>query len=1024
MKAHRLLSTLLLITSSGLFAACGGGGGGGYSVDLQAIGGLGATQGTYEFQVAGATETSTLTYELDGGAEQPVQNRFIQITNLQDGRHELRVLAREGTQFAEDRARWIVDNDPPAPPPVGSLDIRSINPSSAEMIVSWEAPDDGTTLTYKLHYDQGAKKKITELGGTFAPEGSSPLTITQKPVDRRYSVKLTGLVPGTWYSVALEATDGNARTTGGPVSINHSDIEDAGATYKEHSQHDQMRNGSGTTLGDSQHLADFNGNGDLDLVMVSGKQNSSGRTQVSTWTKSKRTSPTYSLRYSSSLNINNLYGTTCHDINGDGRMDLIGYSTRSSTLSTNPYLVIALGKPNYGFTYSYIGPPTASGYTTRFHYPVAGQFDGDGLADVATWVSYAKSGSPTRYEFRVYYGNGSTTSSPITSGNSKAWFDQDQGRDLLAFDLDGDGIDEIVHTPYDSTVNRYLPEVLKFSMERKGPERQRSKDGTPNVLYKNNAVAVDRDGDGDLDLLMEEYDSVTKMWSIQQWTSDSKSGLWRGGQVLALRQTVRSMLLANQDKDGIPDLILHYGTVFNNLDTIAVHHGLRDPKSGKATGGFGPEDLLSVSAVGHSPANKIVAGDMTNNGYLDFVSLHYKASARNYYFAIWESRPRSPMSSYGTVAFGGAVETQGRSGQLAAVTLRGGAHPDLVLGHGAHDVRLLPTRQRDFRRTGAFDPETKLDLASALPTGMEIESCQWADANGDGLDDLYYASKNGELGLLLATRTGTNLWYSNQILMTLSPGLRIAVDRFTADPRPDFLVLQSSGSAQVFALGFDGSRWELSPGQVTNFSSAPDLFVVADFDADGFADIAGQTHNGNSHTLESLFTFVASGSKVHEFAKASDRRLSTPLTSLDTGHFRYQSQLDVLATTTAGDVYTYSLAATSSGPGWFFGYSRRIFSGSTLGGLPLLVQAVEFTNDGYSDVAIVPKKGNAVWLYRNNPDVYSAGSSFTRSQILTVPRIPTKVMSMHLNDDRFIDLVMGSDDTGGFAFFLGNGSLR
>jgi hypothetical protein len=37
---------------------------------------------------------------------------------------------------------------------------------------------------------------------------------------------------------------------------------------------------------------------------------------------------------------------------------------------------------------------------------------------------------------------------------------------------------------------------------------------------------------------------------------------------------------------------------------------------------------------------------------------------------------------------------------------------------------------------------------------------------------------------------------------------------------------------------------------------------------------------------------------------------------------------------------------------------------------------------------------------------------------------PIRMKSRHLNDDHFIDLVMGNKDMGGFAFFLGNGRLR
>lgn len=1028
MNARKLLSIITLGVSC-LAASCGGGGGGGesYSVQLNPVGGLGATQPSYQFQVAGATDTSVLTYELDGASEQPVQNRLITVQNLEDGRHALRVIARNGTQYAEDWSRWIVDNNPPSPPTIGSIRISRQNANAAEVVVSWEAPDDGTTMSYKLYYNSRLRTAVSQLTGTFAKEGKSPLTIRQQPADRRYQVTLTGFRPDEWYSFALEATDGKQRTTKGPVFVNHSDRQDSGATYSQHSQHQKLRYGAGYTRYDCLEFGDFNGNGDVELLTSTYKRSKTTYCDLSIFRRTSPSSTTLTRAWTSRLPVNSLYGTSVQDLNGDGRMDLLAWSGVYTTSNLKPYIVLGFGRSGSGFSMQYLAPPVKAGYTAQIWYPVAGQFDGDGITDIAAWAYYSKSGSPSIRELVIYYGSGTVSRPGFAAKNAKVWLTSKDSPRLLAADLDGDGRDELIRTAWDSTKQVYVPTVVSFTADRSAMQVQSSAQSSPNAFDPRHTVMLDRDGDGDLDILSRVYESSSRTYRLQEWIRGPKNRLTMGARSIPLRSSSSTIRLARQDRDSIPDLLIHYPYAIKNLDTIAVHKGLVDSKTGKPTGQFGNETLLSISSLNHSTSNHFTAGDLDRDGFLDFASCQWNSKAQNYYFGLWDSSPRQRLSTGNRVYLGGSQETKSQSGALTLASPRGVDTASLYLGHEARAVSHLPMTITARKKTGAFGSETRIDLDAVLPAGLELASTFWADANRDGLDDLYYSSKNGELGMLQASWKGSEVVYANHPLLKLSAGIRVDVARFDRDSRPDFGVLFPTGIYQAFMLRSTAAGWELTPGRQISFTGTPGVFTVRDFNGDGYADVVAQTKTAQSKTglfLECLFTATVSGSRVHEFSKSPSYTVSSEIVSMHPGHFRYQSQNDLMVLTKTGEVWIYYLYPTSQASGWYLRSPRRIFTSSSLGGKPRMIEAIEFTNDGYTDIFVASGTKNTAWIYYNRPTTTYAGSSFSRYQTLTLPMLPTRVRSLHLNDDPFADLVIGNASQGGLTYYLGYGSLR
>ncbi|PVH86852.1 carbohydrate esterase family 3 protein [Cadophora sp. DSE1049] len=139
-----------------------------------------------------------------------------------------------------------------------------------------------------------------------------------------------------------------------------------------------------------------------------------------------------------------------------------------------------------------------------------------------------------------------------------------------------------------------------------------------------------------------------------------------------------------------------------------------------------------------------------------------------------------------------------------------------------------------------------LGVGNPAPSGVN-----WADINGDGLDDYIYVSSNlnGGLGVALNTRNGVMGPY---LRVTTSPGscLRSGV-RFadmTGDGRSDLCCLAANGDLNCWknTVGSDARspNWVSMGYLIRDKGYTQDYVRLADIDGDGRADYVGISQDG------------------------------------------------------------------------------------------------------------------------------------------------------------------------------------
>ncbi len=148
---------------------------------------------------------------------------------------------------------------------------------------------------------------------------------------------------------------------------------------------------------------------------------------------------------------------------------------------------------------------------------------------------------------------------------------------------------------------------------------------------------------------------------------------------------------------------------------------------------------------------------------------------------------------------------------------------------------------------GTFQP------ARELPAGRYMSYMTSGDFNRDGIKDLAIGSEDTELQILLGVGDGTftKLPAVNLIsaLMVGSCG-DIDVADFNRDAIPDLAVAIGNGNGNVILLGNGDGTFRQSSQITYNATQAPHRLAVADYNADGFLDIARAMGYGNLGWME------------------------------------------------------------------------------------------------------------------------------------------------------------------------------
>ncbi|MDQ2806248.1 MAG: VCBS repeat-containing protein, partial [Chloroflexota bacterium] len=230
---------------------------------------------------------------------------------------------------------------------------------------------------------------------------------------------------------------------------------------------------------------------------------------------------------------------------------------------------------------------------------------------------------------------------------------------------------------------------------------------------------------------------------------------------------------------------------------------------------------------------------------------------------------------------------------------------------------------------------------SPVAVGSHPQSVATADFNGDGRLDL--ATANGwadSVTVLLGTGMGGFSPAPGSPFAVGGGPISLAAADFNGDGHPDLAILNLYDYTVTVVLGTGSGAFTAAPGSPFALGGSPQSVVAADFNGDGFLDLAFGNYENRVTVLLGTGTGGFSPAPGSPFAVGSRPIL---VAAVD---FNGDGRLD-LATANQGDNTVTVLLGTARG-----GFSPAPGSPFGVSGSPRDVAAADFNGDGYPDLAL------------------------------------------------------------------------
>jgi len=290
-------------------------------------------------------------------------------------------------------------------------------------------------------------------------------------------------------------------------------------------------------------------------------------------------------------------------------------------------------------------------------------------------------------------------------------------------------------------------------------------------------------------------------------------------------------IAADLNADGKPDL------AGAGLNAVSVMLGNGD-------GTFRPKTDFPVGAQ----AQAVAGGDFNSDGKMDLV-----ATLNSPQFSL------ALLTGTGTGTFNAPTFFQNTSGfdspAIVATDLNGDGRLDLVV---MHNIACFTAPCRAARSitvllgngNGTFQTPSEIDVGTG-PSSMAV-----VDLNRDGIKDVAIGGGNTELSILLGVGNGT---FVRQPVVTLVPGgdlfsacNDIGVGDLNRDSIQDLVVPLGNGEGNAILIGNGNGTFQVRSRIQIDETSAPLHVAVADYNRDGFLDIARTMGDGTNGLLQIL----------------------------------------------------------------------------------------------------------------------------------------------------------------------------
>lgn len=336
--------------------------------------------------------------------------------------------------------------------------------------------------------------------------------------------------------------------------------------------------------------------------------------------------------------------------------------------------------------------------------------------------------------------------------------------------------------------------------------------------------AADIDCDGDLDLVVASVVDSKIDW---RENLDGEGAFGPSRSISASAGTVRSVFIADMDRDGDPDVLAASG----DDDTIALHRNL------DGNGNFGGREVVGTDG---DYALAVLAADVDGDGDQDVVASSF------YEIAVYENTDglaNFSTSTPVTASFAGAVS-------LDAADVDRDGDVDVLA------ASILENKVVVFRNNGAggfgaaeiISAET--NYAASVATG---------DVDGDGDLDVLSASADDGKFAWYEGSGGQGPFGPQQLLSTATDALSVSPVDLDGDGDLDVVTAAFAGSVGLVRNELIHESAFLSTTQVVGLPSNPLALALGDVDGDGDLDVVAALAGGSGLDPSLVLAFNQDG---------------------------------------------------------------------------------------------------------------------------------------------------------------------
>jgi len=264
-------------------------------------------------------------------------------------------------------------------------------------------------------------------------------------------------------------------------------------------------------------------------------------------------------------------------------------------------------------------------------------------------------------------------------------------------------------------------------------------------------------------------------------------------------------------------------------DIIGVNNatGQVDLLIGNGDGTFVPP--VMVGSVGNVGVDAIAAGDLNNDGNLDFVTANNSANSVSVVFGNGDGTFKAPQTF--------TTDSQNGPNALVLADVNGDGYLDIITANKDENaVNILISASA-----------TQFDQIQTLSDGGGPFAIAAADINGDGNIDLVTANKYyGTLSVFLGNGDGN---FDNRTDYTVGPDPQgVAIGDLNGDGKPDIVVASYANANFAEFLGNgDGT---FNPNyNVYGTTYQPTSIAIADTNGDGIPDVITGSGYGDKLTI-------------------------------------------------------------------------------------------------------------------------------------------------------------------------------